>query len=226
MNISSWIFLGLLVAALASYILCHFKKFCLPEKALSLVISPFTAGLALSVLYGRIPDSLHIMILLSAASLTASAAAGVFIIGKNAGAKTAAAVVFDIHLLIWTELYRTTFYIFNVPAVYTAAAIPLLVLSAAALLVAAGKRSGKFRFMAMISAASAAVLVYTAVATLVLDPKLYSAILAAGSLAEASAVAGGILRKPEPIRQEKFFCLAANFTGQILLCAAGVLMVL
>ena len=114
MNTAFWIFLGTVIVSVVFYIISLFKKWKLVEKITHALFLPLFGGLVISLLFTKLPDSIHIVQLTFTAFLFAEIAELFIIFSDTKKHQTIENICFLCSTIAWIQLYFSTYYIYAI----------------------------------------------------------------------------------------------------------------
>ncbi len=228
MNTYGWIFVGLLAVDVFLFILGLAKNIKALEKTARVLLMPFTAGIILSLLSNYLPDSHHIILIVS----LAFAAATLFMIStlnlKNRFFKFVEHFLFILTQAFWLWLIASVYRIFKIPDIFYILAAIVFIAGFIVLCVFIKKQTPAKYAAAIIQYFITAVLCTTALISLVYEKRTFGILIFTGSLTLLCHVIFEIFQRTRPFaiseKTEKIIVTLLAVCSNALMGAGAILM--
>jgi len=227
MNIYTWIFTGCIIVSLLLYIIALAKNIGPMEKTVRALLVPFLAGIIISLLAGFLPDSHHIIFIVSLA-FSSAVLFMLSTLNKNKFFKFIEHSFFIITQVVWFILISSVYRIFKIPDIFFILSGIVFIAGFVVICVFIKKQNLSKYVTSIIQYAVTAVLCTTALINLVYEKRIFGILIFLGALVTLCHVIFEIFQRTRPFaigeKTEKVIVTILFVLAQALMGAGAILL--
>lgn len=225
-NTIIWIALGLFIISLGLYIFSYFKNFIVTKNIFLLLLIPLAATSYTLLLLKRLPDSFHIGLITLLTSFFSELTITFYLLSNRKKFIKIFHIFLFINIGLWSYLYFPTYYLYKINTVLSIVFYSLYGIIFLLICIITEKQKYFTYFSFALLMASAGLLHFCSLTTLIYTQKLYSLILFLGSsLLFASVIFYKLTTAKFKLKHSALIFLLSFVFSQIVISSASTIMI-
>lgn len=225
MNLVFWISLGIFIVSTVLYFVFYKTNLFKPRKVFAFLLCPLLATVSISSLWNFIPDSKHIIFITVISFLFCTASIILFFYDSDVKFRIVGRTSYLISVFSWFLLYKSTFYIYKVPALLSIICTVIYISIFVITCILLGKQTLSHHCWSFLSLLTCSILHFCSVVTLIAAHNTYSLILILGTTTTYALVVYYLSQyKKEPHKHTKLIEFCMLLGSQLLIVTANYLM--
>lgn len=226
MNTLTWVFFALFLISLALHIFSYVKKMTLLQKISIAFAIPFATVFETLILFTKLPDSYHLIIITILSSCFATTAVILQFFRKNSFINKAVHYLYFLTVAVWNCVYFPTFFIYRIPGWFSISFLILYTIIFIILCIFIKKQKLSYYFGIILCFLDSVLLNICSFAALCFGKKLYALILFLGTTVMFCDMLFYFIKTHSlKIKHDKFIVVMAFIISQIVITGAGIMMI-